>query len=235
RLVDVLDGELGAFREDDLRDELRRLRADDVGAEDLARARVRADLDESLGFADRDGLAVRAERKASDLHVASRLARFGLRETDARDLRLAVDAGGDARRVEGRRILAAEMVDRVKSLERGRVSERGRTDDIADRIDTGDARLQVAVDRDERPSRLHADPLEAEILDVSADARGDEDDVRLDLLRAAFDLVLDRGDLASALDRLDARRCHDVDLPSSESALERCRDLWIARRQRTRS
>ena len=63
-------------------DHLRRLRAQDVDAENLAGGLVGDHLEEALGLPQRHGLAIGRERKAADRHLASNRASGRLTGSD---------------------------------------------------------------------------------------------------------------------------------------------------------
>ena len=90
REIDFLDRELVRARDDELVDQLRRVRADDVGAEDLAVLRVANDLHEAFGLARRARAAVRREGELADLVVELLVLALLLGEADRRDLGMAV-------------------------------------------------------------------------------------------------------------------------------------------------
>src|SRR3989449_8731005 len=92
RVDDLLQRRLDGPAHGELVDDLRRLRADDMHAQDLARRLVGDDLDEALRVAEGDGLAVRGERESPDAHLAPVLLRARLAHADRSDLRTAVGA-----------------------------------------------------------------------------------------------------------------------------------------------
>src|ERR1700682_6451023 len=92
REVDLLEGQPVLHRQRRLGDEVRRPRADDVGAEQPARAGVRDDLDEALWLAECERSRGCGARGAPDLDVYPLLLRLFLTEPDVRNLRVGVDA-----------------------------------------------------------------------------------------------------------------------------------------------
>ena len=93
-------------------DQLGHLGADHVRAEQLAGLGVEHRLDEALGLAERDRLAVADEREGAGLDRVARLLGLGLGQPDAGDLRVAVRAAGDVAAVERVRVdlLVAELL-----------------------------------------------------------------------------------------------------------------------------
>ena len=85
-------------RGDALGDDLGRVRADDVDAEDLAVLRVRDDLDEAVVRIEDRRLRVADERELADLDLVALLLGLRLGQADGGDLRIAVGAARDARR-----------------------------------------------------------------------------------------------------------------------------------------
>src|SRR5690606_34674568 len=81
RPLQLLDRRLQPPADHELADQLARVRADDVRAEDLAVALVADHLDEALGVTGRARPPVRAERERADLDVQPALARLRLRQT----------------------------------------------------------------------------------------------------------------------------------------------------------
>src|SRR5919112_3762132 len=77
-------------RDDGLVNHLRRVRADDVDAQQLVVLRLADDLDEALLLAEDARLARRAEGELGRLHVVAQLLRLRLGQTHRRDLRVAV-------------------------------------------------------------------------------------------------------------------------------------------------
>src|SRR5262245_49951202 len=94
---------IGAFERSRNRitlNELGDFRTDHVRAQKLSGARVEDSLDETLGFAERDSLAIADEGKLADLHLSAALSCLRFSETDARDLGPAIGAAGHLRRIE---------------------------------------------------------------------------------------------------------------------------------------
>src|SRR6185369_7666920 len=118
--------------DDEPLNQLRRLRADDVGAEQLARRLVEDRLHQPLRLAEPDRLAVRLIGKAADADGTAIGAGRRLGQADAGDLRSAVGTAGDVRDDERAHALdAGEMFDADHPLVHGLVRQPRRTDDIA--------------------------------------------------------------------------------------------------------
>src|SRR5262245_47507188 len=81
-------------------DQLCHFGANHVSPKELSGRRVENGLDKALGFAQCDCFAITDEWEFTDLYLSSRFLRFCLRHADARDLRPAIGAAGDLRRVE---------------------------------------------------------------------------------------------------------------------------------------
>ena len=88
--VDFLDRELVLSGDAELVDQLRRVRTDDVRAEDLAVLRVADDLDEPLGLSGRPRASIVREGEASDLVVELLLLALLLGEPDRRHFGMTV-------------------------------------------------------------------------------------------------------------------------------------------------
>jgi hypothetical protein len=80
--------------EDELGDQFGRVRADDMGAQDLGVFPVADDLEEALCVAMGEGPAVADPGELAHLNVESLLAGLGLGQADRGDLRMAVRAVG---------------------------------------------------------------------------------------------------------------------------------------------
>src|SRR5581483_8829051 len=228
RAPEVLDRPLERHRERDLGDELRRLGAADMPAQDLAVARLAHDLDDPFGLAAGDGAPERPERRDPDPHVVAGLARLLLRQADGRDLGVAVHAGRDAAVVDPSGIAAARRnLDRGDALGGGDVRERRRVDRVADREHVRDGRLVALVHRDvaalERDSRV----LDTEPRGARRAPDGDEASLGLDRDRLPLLLGLDPD--AAFPDGHAAERAPgaDGDLTATERARELARDLRL--------
>ena len=105
-------GGLEHLADDVALDQLGHLGADHVRAEQLAGLGVEHRLDEALGLAERDRLAVADEREGAGLDRVAGLLGLGLGQPDAGDLRVAISAAGDVVAVERVRmdVLVAELL-----------------------------------------------------------------------------------------------------------------------------
>src|ERR1051326_4492358 len=88
--IDFLDGVFVLAGDDELMDELRRVRSDDVRSEDFPVLGVADDFHEDLRFAGRAGTSVRRERELADLVLELLVFALLLGEADGRDFRMAV-------------------------------------------------------------------------------------------------------------------------------------------------
>src|SRR5262249_11250984 len=163
--------------------EIRDTRPDHVNAEDRSVPRLGHHLDEAVGVAGGHRPAERPERELPDPDLGPSLARLGLRESDGRDLRLAVDARGHVRGIEAVAVatLAGDRLDRDDPLLGRRVREQKRPDDVADRIHAVRTRSHVRVDDDESALRADADGVEPEVVGERRATDGDEDARRVDV------------------------------------------------------
>src|SRR5690606_37097706 len=173
---DLVDGEVPLLRERELGQELGRVGADEVAAEELAVRRVGDELDEPGRVAEAVRLAVRHEREGRDLDVVALVARLLLGETEARDLRLAERRARHHAVVAEREGLgAADGLGRDDALRLRDVREHELRGDVADRVDVLDVGAHDVVDRDGAAlGELDAGVLEAEALDVGGEADGHE-------------------------------------------------------------
>ena len=154
-------------------DQLGDFGADHVRAQQLAGLGVEHGLDQALGLAQRDRLAVADEGEAADLDLVARrpCALASVRPTLA-TCGHAIGAAGhvadvraDARR-SARRCARRTMHALVHRL----VREPGRADQIADGIDARLAGLAPFVDDDMGLLDLDLGAFEADILDIADDA-----------------------------------------------------------------
>src|SRR5947209_418557 len=111
------------------------MRADDMDAQKLVVARLGDDLDEALLLAEYARLARSGERELGGLHVVAQLLRLRLRQSDGRDLRVAVGARGHVAQVYRVRLLPRDLLDDHDALLRGEVRERRRRYHVADGVD----------------------------------------------------------------------------------------------------
>ena len=122
-----------------------------------------------------------------------------LGEADAGDLRVAVGAAGDLELVEGVGVQALDGFDADDALVLGLVREHRRPGDVADGVDAGHVGAAEAVGDDDAALGLHAELLEAEVLDVADHADGRDHPLDGERLRAAFAVVDRRRDAVGLL------------------------------------
>ena len=144
REVHFLDRELVRPRDDELVNQLRRVRADDVRAEDLAVLRVANDLHEALRLARRARAAAGHERKLPDLVVELLVLALLLGEADRRDFGMAVRRVRDVAVVHSVRALAGEQLGQDDAFALALVREHRRAGDVADGVDALGGRLHAA-------------------------------------------------------------------------------------------
>ena len=136
RQIDFFDRELVLARDDELVDQLRRVRADDVRAEDLAVLRVANDLHEAFRLARRARAAVRREGELADLVVELLLLALLLGEADRRDFRDGSRSrSGCCRSSRRARALAGEQLGDDDAFALALVREHRRAGDVADGVD----------------------------------------------------------------------------------------------------
>src|SRR5438876_2002274 len=231
----IFDGRLQAHRERRLGDQLARLRADDVYADDPLVLARRDDLRESVRLAERERATGAPEVVARGLHVrAVFLFRLGLSEPNLRDLRMCVN---DVRRdvVVHRCVLAEDGVDRDLALRRRDVRELRRAriaDAVTDRPHARDVRAHAVIDGDAEAVRG-----EASLLDTRKvrDPAGPEEDVlALERLLLPVDLGVHRHDGPGALHLGDLRVHSNLDTALLERAHEETHELGIGIRDRLR-
>src|SRR4051812_12500426 len=165
---------------DELLDELRRLRADDVAAQQLAVALVADDLDQAAAVAvDRAG-ADRAVLDLADGDVVAGLARLLLGQPERRDVGVAEGRARDVDVLDRVRLEARRVLDGDDPLVGGLVGQ-GRTgDEVADGPHAVGARAQRAIHVDEPAlAGLDAGLVEPEALDVGSAPCGDDEPVGL--------------------------------------------------------
>src|SRR5580704_4932143 len=141
-LADFGDGGLERFTEHDLGDYVGGGLSDDLASDHFAVLLGGDDFHEARSLVDRDRFADRAERKLADLHFDAARFGVGFAEADGRNFGLAVDACGYGEQVEAWLAHARHNFDGGDTLGAGLVREQGRTEDVADRVDARDARLE---------------------------------------------------------------------------------------------
>src|SRR3954466_13302761 len=154
---------------DELLDELRRLRADDVAAQQLAVALVADDLDQAAAVAvDRAG-ADGAVLDLADGDVVAGLARLLLGQPERRDVGVAEGRARDVDVLDRVRLETGGVLDSDDPLVGGLVGQSRAADEVADGPHAVGARAQRAVHLDEPVlTRLDARLIEPEPLDVGA-------------------------------------------------------------------
>src|ERR1043165_5998223 len=125
---------------------LGRVRADDVNAQNLVVLGFADDLDEAFFFADDARLARSGEGELADLHIVAKLARLRFRQAGRADLRVAVSTTWHEPQVDGLHVLLArDLFDGEDALFRREVREQWRRNHIADGINVWLACSQVFV------------------------------------------------------------------------------------------
>src|SRR5216683_111640 len=159
-------------------------RADDMDAEDLAVLCVGHHLDEAFMLVDDAGLGVGGEGELADLNRHAEFLRFGLGETDAANLRLAVGASGDAVLVDRLARFAGDAGDRHDSAHgAGMRKLRVSGHDVAHGVDGFFARLHPLVHMDVPAFGLDRRQLfEPDLFGVGPAAHGDQNFFRFQLL-----------------------------------------------------
>ena len=150
RLEYLLRCQLRLHRRGKLGDHFRRMRTEQVYAENFAVLAVQNDLHHTIRAAVDQRLAVRVEREAADFHiVAAALSGLRFGQADARDLGLHINAGRDAV-IAHRALTAANVGNSDLCLLKGGVRQHGLAVRVADHIDVVDAALEALVAGDGR-------------------------------------------------------------------------------------
>src|SRR2546428_6089937 len=231
----VFDGRLQAHRERRLGDQLARLRADDVYADDALILARRDDLREPVRLAERERATGAPEVVARGLYVGPVLLfRLRLSEPDLRDLWMGVhDVRHDV--VVHRCVLAEDGVGRDLALRRRDVRELRRArvaDAVADRPHPRDVRAHAVIDGDAEAVRGEAGLLDTRKV---RDPAGPEEDVlALERFLLPVDLGVHRDDGPAALHLGDLRVHSDLDTALLERAHEETHELGIGVRDRLR-
>src|SRR5215218_452726 len=224
---------------DELLDQLGRLRADDVAADQLAVPLVADDLDHAGAVAvDRAG-ADRAVLDLADHDVDALLARLLLGQPERADGRGAERRARDVDVLDRVGLQPGGVLDGDHALVGGLVRERRAQDQVADRVDALRGGAQRAVDRDQAAVvELDAGLVEPERLDVGPAPGGDDEVVRLALLVAVGerDLVVVRLHVLDQRPRVDrhvllgelaAGGLGDVGVLGREHAVERLEEQHV--------
>src|SRR5580765_7836322 len=223
----VLGRRLEGAAERRLGDELGHARPDHVDTEDLAVACVAHQLDEPVHVSGRHGAAEGPEREAADADVVAAGTRVRLAETDRRDLRCAVDADRDARRIGGNGMLSRHRLDRDDALLRRRVGEEERPDDVADRPHVSGARPHLAVDDDESLVETYAALFERDPVRQRRAPDGDEDLRGLDGTRRVRAGERQAGPVGGGREILVEMARQDLDALALEHPLELASEVGV--------
>src|SRR3954471_6342047 len=213
---------------DELLDELRRLRADDVAAQQLAVALIADDFVQAAAVAvDRAG-PNGAVLDLADGDVVAGLARLLLGQPERRDVRVAEGRARDVDVLDRVRLEAGGVLDGDDPLVGGLVGQGRTADEVADGPHAVGAGAQRAVDLDEPVlTRLDARLVEPEPLDVGAAAGGDDEPVGL----AGLALEGEGAARVGGLDVLHERAGVHLDPLLLEAALGELGDVGVLGRQ----
>ena len=225
---DLLLGGLELLGHDEFGDQLGRLGADEVGAQEFAVLGVEDQLHEALGLVGGLGSAAGDERELADADLVPRLTRGLLGQADAGDARVGVGASGDDRIVD-RALVPGEGLDAGDRLMVGDVGQPRRADDVADGVEALEVRLEavVAVDLDVVLLDRHVELVVEQALDVARDADRDQQLLAFELLHALRRLDLD-DHAAGGLGDLGGLRLREDGHPAlGEGLFEGARDLLI--------
>src|SRR5690606_19458087 len=148
------------------------------------------------------------------------------------DLRAAIGAARNLQLVHGVRLLSGDGLDADDALMLGLVRQHRRAGAIADGIDARDIGAAITLDDTGAIPDLHAELLEAELLDIADHANRRDHAFRLDLLLLAV-LGLDRGGdrVARLRDLRDLGLGENLDAVLLEALARQRGDLGILDRQ----
>ena len=138
RARDLLEAGFQLLRYDELRDQVGRLRADDLCAEQLAVLALAHDLDRPVAVAVDERRADASEREAPDDDVVATVLCLLLGEAEARHLRVAKGRRGNVVVGERVHLQAGGVLDGDDSLIGGLVRERRPVHHVSDRVDAFD-------------------------------------------------------------------------------------------------
>src|SRR5690625_1637906 len=229
-LDDLVPRRLERARGDHFGDKLSGIAADNVATKQLAILGIVDDLDEALGMAECRGFTRSREGEFADFQFVARFLGGLLRIADRSNLRLAVGGAGDAEAIERLDIPPGNFLDADYALVAGFVREPRCTGYVANGIDALDVSAVELIDYDRAALGLHADLLEAEVLDVAHDADGGKHLVALDHFHAFLRLNVDLERFALGVDLLHLGRGHRLDALLLEGAGELFGDILILNR-----
>src|SRR5665213_3361301 len=204
------------------------LGADQMGAEKLAGFLVENGLREAVRFAERNRLAVADKRELPDTYVVAGCLCLRLGEADGCNLRVAVGAPRSLQLVHGGRLQPGDALDTDNTLVLRLVGVQRRAGNVANGVDAGHAGAAETVCDDAAAVGLHAELLQAEVLDVAQYADGRDDAVELDVFLLAV-LELDRrGDAVGRLGELRHLRLGvNLDAGFLQALADVRRDLFV--------
>ena len=233
----LFDGRFQLNRRDALRDDLGRIRPDDVDPEDLAILRIGNDFDKAVMRIDDRRLGVADERELADLHLVSLLLGLRLGEADAGNLRIGVGAAWDARAIDRLGVLPGDLRRNNQASHRADVSQlRQAADDIAgSRRIPGSGRLHPLVRHDEAAIRRDLHLVETNVVRTRRTPHSHQNLLRLLALRLA--VRVGPGDEHAILVLLNLcvlDREIDIDSALLEETQQLLADLFVLSRHNSR-
>ena len=163
RSYELFHGALEAKERPCLCDQIGRVRADNVYAEDLVIFRLGYDLNETTGLVDHLRFPYSTEGEFTNLDLIAFLFGLRLREAKAPDLRRGVGAARHLPIIDRRRVLSCDVLDREYTLCARCVREEWFPgEDITDRVDSRFISSTELINVDKAPLYTDARPLKAE-------------------------------------------------------------------------
>ncbi len=201
-----------------------------MGAEQGPGLGVEHRLDEAVGLARGDVLAVVLERVAADLDVEALGLGGGLGQAHRSNLGGRIGAARHGR-VQVVRLQAGDVLQAVNALVAGLVRQPGRPGHVADGVQARHAGGEVLIGHDVGLLDLHAEGLQAHVLDVAHDADGHDGHVALERLGLAAGLDIHRYARSVLGQLLDGGADAELQPPPLEHLLGGGRDLLVLHRQ----
>ena len=201
---------------------------DHVGAQQLAGLGIEHGLDQPLGLAQGDGLAIADKRELADLDGISGLFRLGLGQTDGCDLRVAIGTARDGIGFDRMDVvLARDQFCHHDPFVAGLVRQPGRARDVADGIKPLDPGAAEFVRDHMGAVDFHTQLFEAQPFDIADDADGGNHGVKVVLFDLAAHFDMGRDLALGAVKLLDHRLLHDLHALLFKGLLGKGADLGV--------
>ena len=154
---------------------------DHVCAQEFAGLCVEYGLDHAFAVTKRDGLAVTQERKTPDLYVVTRFLCCGFRHADTGNLRAAIGAARNARRIQRVGFLSSDLLDADDTFMACLVRQPRRSGQITDGVYAGFTGFHPFVNDDVATIDFNLGIFETDVLHIAGNANRQDNPVDGDI------------------------------------------------------